>query len=347
MLYKKIDNNWVLTGATFENEYYGLSENVWGQYFEPRSLEEVVQTLEFQCLSHKLTPATSEFLALDENTIGSVYLTADIPLIPKEQYLKLVKIFCHYADRSLEASAMFLYNQTTKDYKFIIPKHTSTSAGFVMVGGEESVVPCSDLEGNQTSISQEMSQGYQVVGRFHSHHSMSPTPSGVDDQDEIGRGLLFCCIVGNIEKVNNVYSWQNYTSFATPLEREAVPEYNYIESYDFHELQNQYSNGIPPLILEYLDAGLYMPVKKIKGWKKESWWDTWNKTCLSLSKESTSKSYWDDPFYWNDGFSKQDKDKTINELLDEYVLLQDECDFLKGRMNEIADLIAQHKGSVV
>lgn len=254
MLYTKENDQYVLSGAIFNGEIYRAAENHWGEYFELTTNQEVIDTYKFQCLANKITPFSETLPFLSKEDLKTLVIK-EIPLIPKDQFLKLTRVFLHFADRHLEAGAMLLHSPE-HGYKFVIGKHTVVNGAFCSTGGKD--WPFVDLEGNQTTIKESLEHGYSIVGRFHSHHSMAPIPSGIDDQDEIGKGLLLCCITGNVKKnpFTKEVTWENKLSLASPHGRLFVKEQDYIEPYDIHEIEEVYPEGVPKIIIDYISAGL-------------------------------------------------------------------------------------------
>ena len=254
MLYTKENNEYILSCVVSDGDIYKATQNHWGEYFELTTAQEVIDTYKFQCLAHKVTPFTETIPTVTKEDLRTLF-TKETPLIPKDQFLKLIRVFLHFADLHLEAGAMLLYSPE-HGYKFVIGKHSVVSGGFCSTGGKD--WPFVDLEGNPTTIKDSLENGYTIVGRFHSHHSMAPIPSGIDDKDEIGKGLLLCCITGNVKKnpFTRETTWENKLSLASPHGRVFVNEQDYIEPYDIYEIEHTYPEGIPQIIIDYISAGL-------------------------------------------------------------------------------------------
>jgi len=257
MLYTKEKDSYTLPCVISDGEVYKATQSLWGEYFESASQQEIIDTFKFQCISHDLTPFIDSLPSIPKEKLCTVLPTTP-KLIPKQEILKLIKIFLHFSDLGLEAGASLLYHPEL-GYKFIIGKHKVVSSTFCSTGGKD--WPFVDLDGNKTTIQESIENGFSIVGRFHSHHSMPPTPSGIDDADEIGKGLLLCCITGNVavDDFSGTYFWENYVSLATPFGRISVEEASYIEPYDFFDITEVYVNGIPNIILDYVSAGITKP----------------------------------------------------------------------------------------
>lgn len=102
----------------------------------------------------------------------------DLPKIPYLLWLKAVKFFYDYAKQSKEVHVRFWYNPATNVWLCTVPKQQITA---VSVDFDFSVNVCIETGETYTIPSKEMAQ-YVLLWQVHSHHSMNPTPSCVDDE---------------------------------------------------------------------------------------------------------------------------------------------------------------------
>jgi hypothetical protein len=102
----------------------------------------------------------------------------NLPKIPYLLWLKAVKFFYDYSKQSKEVHVRFWYNPSTCKWLCTVPKQEVTA---VSVDFDFSTNICIESGRVLAIPSKEMTQ-YVLLWQVHSHHSMSPTPSTVDDE---------------------------------------------------------------------------------------------------------------------------------------------------------------------